>query len=251
MIWLSVQPSSDGVPVFSRPLDLSALTPSSGPVASKTWDELRGINAGHTFSVIHNGADAYPFRDRPTPIPSLEEAINAIPQSVQIALDLNALPAAQQAESVDRVLDQTNSWSRTLLYSTETEYQEQLSRFPLARMFASRPATFNRLVTLALTHSCDGSNSPDGWVGFEYDRTVTVTERFTLGENAPPMQARLWAPEAVTCLRSQGSTVHIAVFGINTVDSYFAAGRLGVDAVVADSHRNLAEARRRGELACS
>ena len=46
IMWLTVQLSKDGVPVLYRPADLSAMTQAKGPVATKTVQELKQLNAG-------------------------------------------------------------------------------------------------------------------------------------------------------------------------------------------------------------
>src|SRR5437868_740495 len=48
-IWLTVQLSKDGVPMLYRPVDLSALTDTKGPVSAFTAAELARVNAGWSF----------------------------------------------------------------------------------------------------------------------------------------------------------------------------------------------------------
>lgn len=49
-MWLTVQVSSDGVPVLYRPSDLATLTDGAGPVNSKTVQQLQQLNAGWNFT---------------------------------------------------------------------------------------------------------------------------------------------------------------------------------------------------------
>ena len=49
-VWITVQASSDGVPVLYRPADLATLTDGSGPVKSQTAQHLQQLNAGWNFT---------------------------------------------------------------------------------------------------------------------------------------------------------------------------------------------------------
>jgi glycerophosphoryl diester phosphodiesterase len=62
---LDVQVSSDGVPVVIHDRHLDRTTDGSGPVRSRTWAELRALDAGSWHDPRHRGE----------PIPSLEDAL--------------------------------------------------------------------------------------------------------------------------------------------------------------------------------
>ena len=83
-LWLTVQASSDNVPVLFRPSDLSSLTNGTGAVNTKTAAELGQLNAGWTFGE----GDGYPYRERAMPIPALEQVIAAVPAGMPLFLDL-------------------------------------------------------------------------------------------------------------------------------------------------------------------
>jgi len=234
-MWLSVQLTKDGVPVLYRPADLSALTNASGPVSAHTAAELAHVNAGWSFSQTGaDGVQVYPYRDRPVGIPTLREALRAIPVTMPVILDMKALPAEPQAQAVARVLSEENAWSRVRLYSTEAEYQRSFAAYPQAQLFESRDATRTRLVRVLLNEGCVDAPAAHARAAFELHRTVTVVEAFTLGEGRSEVNATLWTPATVACFR-QRPDVHLVAIAVNNADDYRAAACLGMDAVLADS----------------
>lgn len=237
-MWLTVQLSKDGVPVLYRPADLSALTDAKGPVSALTAAELARVNAGWSF----RRGDAYPYRDQPAGIPTLREALRAVPAAMPVILDMKALPAAPQARAVVRVLDEENAWSRVTIYSTEAEYQRSFAAYPQAKLFESRDATRGRLVRVLLDQGCVDAPAEHTSTAFELHRAMTVVEKFTLGEGRSDVQATLWTPATVACFR-QKPDVRIVAIAVNNADDYRSAACLGIDAVLADSPSKMAAIR--------
>lgn len=240
-IWLTVQLTRDGVPVLYRPADLSANTDGRGAVASMDFATLERLNAGWNFTRIDaSGVKRYPYRDEPVRIPSLAQALRAIPSGVPVMLDMKALPAEPQATAVVRVLSEENAWPRVLLYSTEAAYQKAFAAYPQAqsRMFESRDATRARLAAVALAQTCEDAPQSGTWTAFEFARKMELVETFTLGEARSAVTAKLWTPEAVKCFRTHDN-VRILAIGVDNADDYRAAACLGVDAVLADSPQKL------------
>lgn len=234
MIWLSVQLSADDVPVLYRPADLSSLTDGKGPVAGMTLEQLQQLNAGWTFTgPAKVEPPLHPYRERPLRIPTLREALQRIPASVPVVLDMKAMPAALQTVAVAKVLDKEGAWGRVLIYSTEADYQRTFAAYPKARLFESRDATRQRLADATLGGRCDAPGNGT-WAGFELHRKVTVTETFTLGKGETVTRAAFWNPRSVACYRSR-SAVNLVAFGVNDKADYCEAMRLGVDAVMVDS----------------
>ncbi|NBF02991.1 glycerophosphodiester phosphodiesterase [Pseudomonas sp. Fl5BN2] len=247
MLWLTVQLSRDGVPVLYRPADLSANTQARGAVNEHTLAQLQALNAGWNFrQTAANGQVTYPYRDQPVSLPSLRQALAAIPDSVPVILDMKALPAAPQALAVARLLEQLQAWDRVLIYSTDASYQQAFAAYPQARLFESRDSTRDRLASVALAHSCSAPPAPGTWVAFEYRRSVQLVESFTLGEARSRVDARLWTPVAVDCFQSKGQVRMLAI-GINTIEDYQAAACLKIDAVLVDSPRAMRDMRQRLE----
>ncbi|WP_322011635.1 glycerophosphodiester phosphodiesterase family protein [Paraburkholderia sp. J12] len=243
-IWLTVQLSRDGVPVLYRPADLAALTDASGPVAAKTAAELARVNAGWQFKTKDAaGNEVYPWRAAPVGIPTLADALAAIPADVPVILDMKALPAAPQAAAVAKVLDAAQAWDRVRLYSTEAAYQQAFAAWPQARQFESRDATRERLATVALAQACEAPPPAGTWAAFEFRRQVELVERFTLGEGRSMVKgATLWTPAAVQCFRTHAD-VHLVAIAVNDAADYQAAACAGVDAVLADSPRQMVPVR--------
>ncbi|WP_248322694.1 glycerophosphodiester phosphodiesterase family protein [Caballeronia sp. Sq4a] len=238
-IWLSVQITRDGVPVLYRPADLSANTDGKGAVASLNLAALQRLNAGWNFAHADaRGARTYPYRAHPLRIPTLEDALSAIPASVPVMLDMKALPAEPQAAAVARVLDRANAWSRVLIYSTDAAYQSAFASYPQARLFESRDATRGRLAGVALVHTCAEPPQPGTWAAFEWKRQMELVETFTLGEARSPVEAKLWTRESLGCFRTRGEA-HVLAIGMDSAEDYRAAACLGIDAVLADSPRKM------------
>jgi glycerophosphoryl diester phosphodiesterase len=243
MVWLTVQLSRDGVPVLYRPADLAANTDGSGAVASKDFAELQRLNAGWQFAVTASDRSiSYPYRAQPLAIPSLDEALRALPPAVPIILDMKALPAGPQAQAVARILDARNAWSRVLIYSTDASYAPAFASYREARLFESRDATRLRLARVALANECAAAPEPGTWVAFEYRREMDLEENFTLGAARSAVSAKLWTPASIKCFRSKGP-VNIVAIGINDADDYRAAACLSIDAVLADSPREMSAIR--------
>lgn len=240
-IWLTVQITRDGVPVLYRPADLSANTEGKGAVADLDFAALARLNAGWNFAVADaGGVRQYPYRAHPVRIPSLAEALRAIPSAVPVMLDMKALPAGPQAAAVARVLDEENAWPRVMLYSTDASYQKAFAAYPQAQghLFESRDATRARLAAVALAQTCEDPPPPGTWTAFEFARRMELVETFTLGEARSPVTAKLWTPDAVACFHKNGKTRILAI-GIDNADDYRAAACTGIDAVLADSPRTM------------
>lgn len=237
-MWLTVQLSKDGVPVLYRPGDLSALTDSTGPVSAHTAAELARVNAGWTF----RRAQTYPYRDHPVGIPTLRDALRAMPAGMPVILDMKALPAGPQTQAVARVLDEENAWRRVSIYSTEAAYQQSFAAYPQARLFESRDATRGRLARVLFNQGCVDAPAEHAMSAFELHRALTVVEQFTLGEGRSDVQATLWTPATVACFR-QKPDVRIVAIAVNNADDYRRAACLGIDAVLADSPTKMAAVR--------
>ena len=236
MLEISVQLTKDGVPVLYRPADLATLTQGEGPVAEHTLAQLRTLNAGWRFreeSMLRG--PTYPYRAHPVGMPTLAEALAAIPPAVPVILELNALPAKPLVAAVARVLGAAQAWQRVHLYACVPEPLRLFKAgYPLAQVFEERDATRNRLVELRLARTPPRPPATGAWVGFELRRRLTVTESSSLGEGYGEVEAQLWDKEAVAALRTSPA-VRIIVFGVGTPEDLAAAQALGVDAVMTDS----------------
>lgn len=248
-LWLSVQLSADGVPVLYRPADLSAQTNGAGPVARLSADQLAKLNAGWQFRDAHGDL---PYRQHTVGIPTLRDALRAIPADVPVILDMKALPAEPQANAVAGVLTEERAWSRVTLYSTDAAYQAAFSRYPQARVFESRDDTRQRLLDVLLAGHCDAPADPRAPAAFEWRREVSAVETFTLGEARSKVEASFWTPATTRCFHQEPSQWLLAI-GVNRAEDYRAAACLGLDAVLADSPAALVPVRdawARGPRSC-
>lgn len=234
-VWMTVQVTRDGVPIMYRPADLSALTDGKGPVANAPYAQLAELNAGYTFKGLRAGD--FPYRAHPVRIPTLREALAAVPANVPIMLDMKQTPVQPLVDAVATVLTQENAWRRVRLYSTDADATRAMARYPQAQLFEARDATRARLVQMAFNGECDAP--PHGtWSGIEFHRNIEVIERYTLGKGVTKVDAHWWTPAAVQCFKSHGD-VHLMAFGIENPADYARAQALGLDAVMTDSPRDL------------
>ncbi|WP_421840163.1 glycerophosphodiester phosphodiesterase family protein [Mycobacterium sp.] len=233
-VWLTVQVSSDGVPVLYRPSDLATLTDGTGPVNSKTAQQLQQLNAGWSFTAP--GVDGYPYRQRPTPIPTLEQAIAATAPDMALFLDLKQTPAQPLVLAVAHALRKAGAVERSIVYSTDADITHAASEQQGLRVAESRDITRERLLNMSLNHRCAPAPNPGKWAGFELHRDVTVTEEFTLGAGVSQVNAELWDPASVECFKSQSGR-QVMGFAVKTVDDYRLAQKIGLDAVLVDSPR--------------
>lgn len=236
ILWMTVQVSSDGVPVLYRPADVSALTDGKGLVNTLTAAQLTALNAGYAYSVTDAaGNKSYPFRQQPVLIPTLRDALRAVPASTPILIDMKQVPAAALVTAVASVIEAENAWQRVRFYSTEADVIALMAQQPKARVFESRDATRDRLARIALNGgACDAPPAAGTWSGIELERKVRVVEKFTLGEGVSEVVAHWWTPEAMKCFKANPD-VKVVVFGVDSPAAYSAAQRLGVDVVMTDS----------------
>jgi len=236
-LWMTVQVTKDRVPVLYRPGDLGALTEAHGRIDELTLGDIEQLNAGYSFeSKDASGQVTYPYRDKRLRIPTLRDALRAIPANVPIMLDMKQTPAAALVAAVARVLDESNAWSRVRLYSTDAEAIQLMKAYPKAQVFETRDATRDRLLDLSLGGTCDNPPPAGSWVGIELHRQVEVIERFTLGTGVSKVDAKWWTPAAVKCFKTNGD-VKIVAFGVDSAEAYATASKLGIDAVMTDSPR--------------
>lgn len=236
-LWVSVQVTRDGVAVLYRPRDLSVLTDGQGSIAEHGFDELRRLNAGRHFSRIEvDGRVTQPYRDNPVRIPSLDELLAELPADASLFLDMKSARAAENARAVAAALDRHDAWKRVRIYSTSSANLKAFQPYPKARLFESRQNTRQRLLSIALERRC--ARPPDGaYLGFEWRRSMSLSETLTLeAEATSAADALLWSEAAMACLKSAAG-VHAVVFGIDHRDDYRQAAALGVDAVMVDSPR--------------
>lgn len=89
--------SRDGVLVLMHDPTLDRTTEASGPVSRYTAADLRRIDAGARFT---RDGRTYPWRGRGATVPTLDEALEALPPDVPLIIELKtpaAAPLVQEA----------------------------------------------------------------------------------------------------------------------------------------------------------
>ena len=87
MIELDVQASADGRCVVIHDAAVDRTTDGTGPVASKTFAELRELDAGYRFTP--DGGASHPFRGQSVRIPTIEEVLEALP-AIRITVEVKS-----------------------------------------------------------------------------------------------------------------------------------------------------------------
>ena len=75
--------TADGVLVSFHDDSLERTTDGSGPIGSRTWDELRQLDAGYNFAPHQR----FPRRDKGATVPRLDEVVTTFPE-VRLTPDL-------------------------------------------------------------------------------------------------------------------------------------------------------------------
>ena len=76
VVEIDVRASADGHCVLMHDATLDRTTSGSGPIATRTLDELKRLDAGANFVALDG---TRPFRDRGVTIPTIEEVLEAFP----------------------------------------------------------------------------------------------------------------------------------------------------------------------------
>lgn len=229
-IWITLQLSSDKVPVLYRPSDLNTLTNRSGPVSSYSAQQLIKADAGYRFGSRHN----HLYCNKGIVIPTLKQVLQQFP-ATDFYIDLKSPDADpyEQAKAIEKVLKEKKAFRRTRFYSTNQAFLNALSDH--VQRFESRDETRDILANITMNHHCliDKKVNTQRWYGLELRRKVEVVEKYTLGE-ARSSSDLVWDHEAMKCFRASGGA-HIVLFGIKDEADYKLAKELGADEVMVDS----------------
>jgi glycerophosphoryl diester phosphodiesterase len=227
-IWVTVQLSSDNVPVLYRPTDLKTLTNGAGPVSSLSASQLGQLDAAYQFAP----KDGYPLRGKNIGIPTLESVLKKFPH-VLFYLDIKSPDADPNgmAEALRQVLTRTDALQRIRIYSTEAKYTEAARAMP---HFETRDDTRTALANVTMAHTCLLGPKLGSWYGYELRRDVQITETTTLGVSPPSASQLVWNREAAHCFMRTGRG-RVLLIGINSANDYATAAALGATAVLVDS----------------
>lgn len=229
-IWVTLQLSKDGKIVLYRPSDLASLTSLKGPVSSHSVSDLQQADAAW-----HYAPPDFPLRGKGVTIPTLDEVLKKWPTTF-FYLDIKSPDASPQqfAAALSATLGKYRALNRVRVYSTDAKYLDALpDSIP---RFASRDMTRTALANITMHHICtlnDNSKDKAIWYGFELRREVQVIEKFTLGEGISKSVLE-WNKEAFDCFKKDRNA-RVILFGVNNLDDYQQAKKLGADGVLVDS----------------
>ena len=205
-IEVDVQVTKDGIPVLYHPRDLSVMTEGAGTIANKPLSYIKSLNAAWKFE--KNGH--YPYRRQHIEIPTLKEALDALPQQLFI-IDMKSLPEEDLVTALVETLSEKD-WKRLIFYSTNHRHLDLLrASRPEARMFEPRGVTRQRLLRSVVTETCEDSDNTQ-WIGFEMMRTMSVVETFALGSSKTDVAFTLWDEESVSCTKKMAPDAKIVFF---------------------------------------
>lgn len=107
-----LQLTSDGVPMLLHDLTLDRTTSGSGPIAMRTFDEVRALDAGSWFDAAHAGER----------VPTLEEFLDLLEvANVRALVELKGEWTSEQLAAVADLLQSRYMVNRVALQSFDTE----------------------------------------------------------------------------------------------------------------------------------
>ena len=104
--------SADGVPVVMHDDTLDRTTDGTGAVRERTVRELRHVDAGAHFT--RDAGRTFPWRGRGVGVPTLEEALAALPPELPLIIEMKSVEVAAPAL---RVLARASALERVLIGS--------------------------------------------------------------------------------------------------------------------------------------
>ena len=217
---LDVHLTRDGHVVVIHDATVDRTTSGAGAVSEMTVDELRRLDAGHTFSP--DGGPTRPYQGRGVRVPTLEEVLEGFPD-VAVNIDLkDGSPGIEAA--VLGVLRETNAWERVLVVST-------------------RRATVRRFRKISGGHVSTGASRWEIGVFFLFSR-LRLERLVSPAYDAlqVPLRHRgipLVTPRFVRAAQARG--VRVDVWTINQADEMRRLLDLGVDVIMTDRPGMLAE----------
>ena len=145
---MDVHTTADGVPVVMHDDTADRTTNGSGPIQSFTLEELRGLDAGHTWS--SDDGQTFPYRGQGITVPTVEEVFAAfpdVPLNIEIKQEEPSMVASfcqliRDHDLVDQVLvasfhEETIDEFRATCpeVATSTGTSETVALFVLSRLF--------------------------------------------------------------------------------------------------------------------
>jgi glycerophosphoryl diester phosphodiesterase len=222
-----VRGTRDVVPVLMHDAELDRVTDGAGPVCDLTLEELRLLDAGHHFSL--DEGETHPFRGQGLQIPTFEEALKAFPEA-RFNLEIKADQPGIVEATVDAVV-RNGREALTLLTAGDADLMARLRRHiaernvPVAQ--GASVADILDVVRTAREGSAPTTPSMAVQIPAEFGGRPLVTRELVDHAHAHDIQVHVWT--------------------INSEEEMTELLDLGVDGIVTDFPRRLADliARRR------
>lgn len=205
-----VRLTCDGALVCFHDSSLERTTNGSGKLASSSLDELRTLDAGYR----HNLDGDYPFRGQGVVVPTLEEAITAIPDGCWV-IDMKA---EGTPEPLAAIIDRLNLSGRVIVGSFSTKLLDRFRELTGGKVPTSTgeaetiravaAAMTGRLIDPFRTEACV-LQVPETWYG------VPVATR-----------------ALVDMSHAQGRLIH--VWTVNDTEDMARLTAMGVDGIITD-----------------
>jgi glycerophosphoryl diester phosphodiesterase len=184
--WLEtdVHVTADGVVVCLHDHTLDRTTSAAGPVATRTFVELSGIDAGHH----HGPGESHPFRGAGAVIPSLEEVVTTFPD-VRVVVDLKR---DGTEAPLARLIERLSLWDRLVVGSFS---DARLRRF--RALTGGRVATSTGPRATVVRWAASGARlrppaAPALQVPMTYGRMRVVTRRSVAAHRSAGSQVHVW-----------------------------------------------------------
>ncbi|MDN0086688.1 glycerophosphodiester phosphodiesterase family protein [Yersinia nurmii] len=232
IIWISVQLSSDNIPVLFRSKNLNATTDGEGTVAELTLEDLNTLDAGYKFE----SEGEYKFRGLGIKIPTLASVLNKFP-TTKFFIDIKdqTKDYDRVAQYISAVITDSNAADRTRVYSTKHRFFKALG--PEIKTFAPRSHTRKTLANVLMADNCRVDDRMEAqkpeYHAFELRAPVSVVETLTLGKGQSAA-TMVWNQKVTHCFK-RNSLSKLMLIGVNSQSDYNLAKELQADFVMVDS----------------
>ncbi|MFQ5793521.1 MAG: glycerophosphodiester phosphodiesterase [Candidatus Bipolaricaulia bacterium] len=197
IVEIDIHPTRDGHWVLLHDPTLNRTTNGSGEVRDATLEEIERLDAGSWFDASFRGEKLL----------TLKQAIDTIPDSIELIVDIKAtLPEDTALQGLLRLLDQRQRLATTLLASPDERVHERLKRL-------------DRSVQLSL--SDPDLNRPNVWEKVERLEPKVISLHWTVANH-----------HAVTQIHRHG--IAVITWTVNEPDRMEHMIELGVDGITTD-----------------
>ncbi|MBP9478910.1 MAG: hypothetical protein KBF12_09835 [Sebaldella sp.] len=222
---IDVQVTKDDQIVLYHPRNLEVSTNGNGLINDYVLKDIKKLDAAYKFKVD----EEYLYRNKGLTIPTLRETLNKFPKTTFI-IDMKSLPSDKLVKALISTI-KTSEWKRLIFYSTNSEHINLLkSLAPQAITFEERNKTRERLLNILLDNN-DLKDINSDWIGFDYNRKMTIGEEFALGTDSNDFIIYPWNEKTVSALKKLNPNVKIVVFGVETIEDYNKMDELGIYAI--------------------